>query len=288
MDYTIKNLVWKILCWNIRGLNDDAKQLALYNKIVECGCAIACIQETKKQDFDFSFIKKCCPKQFDNFSFAPSVGASGGILVVWKSSVFRGQLIDTQRFGIIIEFSSTHNMQKWTLVVVYGPCQGELRDLFIQWLNDLQIPDGELWLFMGDFNFIRSPTNRNNPGGNVADMFTFNQLIDHLGLLDIPIKKDVPSPGKICNTTLCLNNWTGFSLALPGLLLFLTLWSLSCQNQPQTMHLVLLVLIQLSPRLSYFDLRTSGFINKVSLIVSRRSGVDLCKTCLLLLLLSEN
>jgi hypothetical protein len=79
-------------------------------------------------------------------------------------------------------------MQKWTLVVVYGPCQGELRDLFVQWLNDLQIPDGELWLFMGDFNFIRSPTNRNKPGGNVADMFTFNQLIDHLGLLEIPIK----------------------------------------------------------------------------------------------------
>ena len=82
MDYNINQLVWKVLCWNIRGLNADDKQLALYNKIVESGCALACIQETKKEDFDRSFIKKCCPRQFDNFAFAPSVGASGGILVV--------------------------------------------------------------------------------------------------------------------------------------------------------------------------------------------------------------
>ena len=131
MDYNINQLVWKVLCWNIRGLNADDKQLALYNKIVESGCALACIQETKKEDFDRSFIKKCCPRQFDSFAFAPSVGASGGILVVWKSSIFDGLLIEAQRFGVVISFKSAHSQLKWTLVVVYGPCEGEQRDLFV-------------------------------------------------------------------------------------------------------------------------------------------------------------
>jgi exonuclease III len=78
MDYNINMLVWKVLCWNIRGLNAHDKQLALFNKIVESGCAVACVQETKKENFDRHFIKQCCPKQFDTFAFSPSVGASGG------------------------------------------------------------------------------------------------------------------------------------------------------------------------------------------------------------------
>ena len=78
MDYNINYLIWKVLCWNIRGLNSDDKQLALFNKIVESGCAVACVQETKKERFDQNFIKNCCPRKFDNFVFSPSVGASGG------------------------------------------------------------------------------------------------------------------------------------------------------------------------------------------------------------------
>src|SRR3954453_14247326 len=62
------------------------------------------------------------------------------------------------------------------------------KDEFIQWLYDLNIPDDELWLFMGDFNFIRSQQNRNKPGGDINDMFTFNTVIDHLGLEEPPIK----------------------------------------------------------------------------------------------------
>ena len=49
MDYNVNYLVWKVLCWNIRGLNSDDKQLALREKITESGCAVACIQETKKE-----------------------------------------------------------------------------------------------------------------------------------------------------------------------------------------------------------------------------------------------
>jgi hypothetical protein len=113
------------------------------------------------------------------------VGASGGILVVWNSSVFKGTSIEVKCFAIVIVFESMHS---WTLVSIYGPCQGELRDEFIQWLFNLIIPDDELWLFMGDFNFIRSQDSRNLPGGDVNDIFLFNELISHLGILELPLK----------------------------------------------------------------------------------------------------
>jgi hypothetical protein len=41
---------------------------------------------------------------------------------------------------------------------------------------------------LGDFNFIRSSENRNRPGGDVNDMFIFNDIIGHLGLIELPIK----------------------------------------------------------------------------------------------------
>jgi exonuclease III len=71
---------WVVLCWNIRGLNAQSKQLALMNAIITSGCSVICLQETKKNDFDISFIKSCCPKKFDDYDFIPSSGASGGLI----------------------------------------------------------------------------------------------------------------------------------------------------------------------------------------------------------------
>jgi exonuclease III len=56
------------------------KRLAVYNKIEESNCSVICLQETKCEIFDHSFIRSFCPKRFDIFVFVPSSGASGGIL----------------------------------------------------------------------------------------------------------------------------------------------------------------------------------------------------------------
>jgi hypothetical protein len=100
--------------WNIRYYRYVGDVSAIREKIEESGCVVICIQATKCASFDHKSIRSFCPKRFDNFAFSPSVGASGGTLVIWNSTVF------------------------------------------IQWLFSLDIPDDELWLFMGDFNFIRT------------------------------------------------------------------------------------------------------------------------------------
>jgi hypothetical protein len=138
--------------------------------------------------FDHRILRKFFPKRFDNFAYSPSVGASGGILVIWNSSIFSGKLIEIQRFSVVIEFTSAHNADSWTMVSVYGPCKGLERDNFVTWLYNLNIPIDTLWLILGDFNFIRSLDNRNKPGGDLNDMFLFNDIIGHLGLIELSIK----------------------------------------------------------------------------------------------------
>lgn len=76
----------------------------------------------------------------------------------------------------------------WNLVSVYGPCSQPARSQFISWLRNLDIQDEENWLILGDFNFYRSVENRNRAGGNIQDMLIFNDMIDFLGLVEIPLK----------------------------------------------------------------------------------------------------
>jgi hypothetical protein len=41
-----------------------------------------CLQETKQESFGLRFIRKFCPPSFDNFVFLPSVGVSGGVVML--------------------------------------------------------------------------------------------------------------------------------------------------------------------------------------------------------------
>lgn len=84
---------WKILCWNVRGINSDKKWTSIRDRILESNCDIACFQETKRGVFDPSFIRLFAPASFDRFESLPSVGASGGSLIIWKSALFAGTLV---------------------------------------------------------------------------------------------------------------------------------------------------------------------------------------------------
>jgi exonuclease III len=100
---------WNIMCWNVRGINARTKWNAIRDKVVDSSCDVVCFQETKKEVFDINFHKNVCPPSFDKFEFLPSLGASGGMLIAWKSSLFRGQLIFSNSFALSVEFSSLHN-----------------------------------------------------------------------------------------------------------------------------------------------------------------------------------
>lgn len=70
---------WKVLSWNVRGLNSDHKWDIIKSKVVESQCDIICLQETKKETFNDAFIRNICPAGFDRYEFLPSIGASGGM-----------------------------------------------------------------------------------------------------------------------------------------------------------------------------------------------------------------
>ena len=132
----MNNITWQILCWNIRGINAVSKWEAVRDKIEKSACSVLCLHETKKEHFDMAFIRNFAHRHFDRFEFIPSMGASGGILVVWNSSCFVGQVVDKQQFGF-----STH------LTSVYGPCTEPNQSEFINWFRSHNIADTDNWIF---------------------------------------------------------------------------------------------------------------------------------------------
>ncbi|KAJ1257397.1 hypothetical protein BS78_K056800, partial [Paspalum vaginatum] len=92
-----------ILSWTIRGINSQPKWDAIGRKIEESACAALYIQETKREHFDMRYIRNFAPKRFDCFDFIPSVGSSGGILLVWNNSIFSGTITERHSFAITAE-----------------------------------------------------------------------------------------------------------------------------------------------------------------------------------------
>jgi hypothetical protein len=145
-------------------------------------------RKQKKEEIDAAFLHKFAPRRFDCFEYCPSKGASGGILVGWNSRVFSAVTIDIEIFALRMQVTSIHNLAVWNLITVYGPTREPLRTNFVSWLYSLDIAPDDHCLILGDFSFYRSSSNRNGPGGNTNDMLLFNDIIQHLGLIELPLK----------------------------------------------------------------------------------------------------
>ena len=94
----------------------------------------------------------------------------------------------SNEFSLTMEFISLHNDANWVLTCVYGPCTADGKGLFLNWLKEVQMPDNVDWLILGDFKLIRNQENKNKPGGNIAEMLLFNEVISLLGLNEIPLQ----------------------------------------------------------------------------------------------------
>jgi hypothetical protein len=83
---------------------------------------------------------------------------------------------------------STYSRAVWVLTNIYAPCITYGKIEFLNRLHDFEMPEDVDWLLVGDFNLIRRPNDRNKPGGNVQEMFRFNEVISYLRLQELPLQ----------------------------------------------------------------------------------------------------
>jgi hypothetical protein len=93
------------------------------------------------------------------------VGASGGLLTIWNSSVLDGTIIQANAYAITMKFHNRLGNKGFHLTNIYGPSVSSEKLAFVTWLLNLNSSSFDDWLIAGDFNLIKSAENRNKPGG---------------------------------------------------------------------------------------------------------------------------
>jgi exonuclease III len=99
---------WHVLSHNIRGINSSAKWNSIGSAIGASVCDVICLQEIKRKWFDESYSKNFSSSCFDNFAYIPSIGNSGGSIIIWKSSKLDGNV--TFRMNTSSQLNSSQNL----------------------------------------------------------------------------------------------------------------------------------------------------------------------------------
>jgi hypothetical protein len=105
---------------------------------------ISCmLRELAKMTLNGSYLYSLigfCPAAFDCYSFILSQGASGGTIIIWKSSKFSGHTIFQNNYALSVELTSTLLGIPWVLTNVYAPCTPEGKLEFLDWFRNIDMP----------------------------------------------------------------------------------------------------------------------------------------------------
>ena len=127
------------------------------------------------------------PPSLDSHLSVPAIGSRSGILTAWNSASFSQQSFVSRRYSLSVTLASTSSNHTFTLTNVYGPADHSLTDAFLHELQELPTHISGPWLLVGDFNLLRSTSDKNNPLFNSSLAESFNTCINSLALLELPL-----------------------------------------------------------------------------------------------------
>ena len=180
----------KILSWNVRGLGGFAKRPEVRKLINEKNPSIVCIQETKLTVIDDVMCASLWGSSTQSYSFRPAVGAFGGLLIMWDSSVVEVWSSFSIQHALIIHGRFTDFNDEFYLFNIYAPCDNGAKQLLWNSLSEqLQKLVGKNICLCGDFNAVRGMEERKSRGVAIHsfDCDPFNSFIDNNVLVDLPL-----------------------------------------------------------------------------------------------------
>ncbi|KAK9939072.1 hypothetical protein M0R45_015781 [Rubus argutus] len=166
----------KIISWNVRGVGRRSKRRVIKDKLLNSKADVIIIQETKKEVIDRRLICSIWGVRYTDWVSCPSIGSSGGILVMWKTKSVSVLEALVGNFSVSIKIQA-NNGQIWWLSGVYGPNKAREREDFWQELAGLYGLCEPRWCVGGDFNVVRFPSEKSNGGRMTRSMRSFNSFL---------------------------------------------------------------------------------------------------------------
>jgi exonuclease III len=177
---------YKILSWNVRGLNSRTKQKDARQMVNMSRPDLACLQETKIEEMTVECIRNTLGAAYENnFITLPIEGARGSIVLATNADLLKLSNLIQSAHTVSADVTDLRRNRCWTISTVYGP-QGDLeKRMFIRELKQLKNRGKPQWLILGDFNLIYKLQGKSNGRVNRGLMHRFKRAIDHLEVKEI-------------------------------------------------------------------------------------------------------
>jgi hypothetical protein len=122
-----------------------------------------------------------------SFVFKPFEGASGGIITAWDDQILELIHHSIDAFSVTTTFSLRSEDLSFSVINVYGPCIHDQKTAFLASLELIFASLSGSVSIIGNFNLIRSPRDKSNGNFNSSEASLFNDFINNLGLIEIPL-----------------------------------------------------------------------------------------------------
>lgn len=174
-----------LMSWNVRGLNDRKKRLAVRQTILLERPDIVTLQETKLQAIDMNTFREMCGRQIDQHVHIPAQGTRGGLLIAWRQNKYTAIQTEAKQYTLTITFRNNSDASTMIFTAVYGPTEQNQREVFYNELREAQLIQNTPWAIAGDFNVTAAPEDRNVTDSGWRNTLAFAELISELGLLNL-------------------------------------------------------------------------------------------------------
>jgi len=177
-----------IVSWNVRGLGDPEKCAVVKDALVSANPSVICLQETKLHNISQFQAHNFLPPHFANtIHFVSAAGTRGGILTAWNSSTFSLVSYISRRHTLTTTLASTVTEHQFTITNVYAPSDHRDSKVFLEDLDELRPQIHGPWILAGDFNLIRSASDKNSGNVNHRLCTLFNDTLEKLGVVELPL-----------------------------------------------------------------------------------------------------
>ena len=172
----------------MRGVNDNSKRKLIKSVVRKQKVNSLCIQETKMQVMSEGVVRSLGSGRFLNWRALNAIGSVGGVLICWDKRLLEILEWEEGQFSISCRLRNVEDGVVWVFMGVYGPFSREERECLWEEIGAIGGLWEEPWCLGGDFNTILYQSERSRNGRITSAMRRFAQIIDDLGLVDLPLQ----------------------------------------------------------------------------------------------------
>jgi hypothetical protein len=182
-----------VLSMNIRGLGSRVKKRKIRELVCSESVDFLALQETKIEVIEQSLIHAMWGSDDCDWFHLPAVGNSGGILSIWRKSLYSVVFSFTGCGFVGVCLDVVQDQSRCYVLNVYAKCNlSDKRCLWREVIMSKRGFGGAFWCVVGDFNSVRGTGERRGSRNEAMlsqsrEMIEFDNFLEELELSDMPL-----------------------------------------------------------------------------------------------------